>query len=99
MQDYNNEPNDQHQLPREHDGERANRCDADSREKPAKQPNQSGSTQEIESDECQKQNDEHFYSPLLNTVVNIFSFYCFYLLNVCSYCFLLNTFTSFVTTF
>lgn len=69
MQDYDNEPNDQHQLPREHDGERANGCDADSREKPAEQPNQSGGTQKIESDERQKQNDEHFYSPLLNTMV------------------------------
>lgn len=61
MQDYDNEPNDQHQLPREHDGERANGCDADSGEKPAEQPNQPGGTQEIESDECQKQNDEHFF--------------------------------------
>lgn len=69
MQDYDNEPNDQHQLPREHNGERADGRDADSREKPTEQPNQSGGTQEIESDECQKQNDEHFYFPFLNTMV------------------------------
>lgn len=49
VQDYDNEPNDQHQLPREHDGERADGRDADSREKPAEQPNQSGGTQEVES--------------------------------------------------
>lgn len=62
MQDYDNEPNDQHQLPREHNGERADGRDADSREKPAEQPNQSGGTQEVESGKCQKQqNDEHFF--------------------------------------
>lgn len=65
MQDYDNEPNDQHQLPREYNGERADGRDADSREKPAEQPNQSGGTQEIESDECQKQNNEHFYISFL----------------------------------
>lgn len=71
MQDYDNEPNDQYQLPREHNGERADGRDADSREKPAEQPNQSGGTQEVESGKCQKQqNDEHFfYSPFLNTMV------------------------------
>ena len=70
MQDYDNEPNDQHQLPREHDGERTDGRDTDSREKPAEQPNQSGGTQAVESGKCQKQqNDEHFYSPLLNTMV------------------------------
>lgn len=45
VQDYDNEPNDQHQLPREHNGERADGRDADSREKPAEQPNQSASMQ------------------------------------------------------
>lgn len=49
MQDYDNEPNDQYQLPREHDGKRADGCDADGGEKPAEQPNQSGGTQEVES--------------------------------------------------
>lgn len=60
MQDYDNEPNDQHQLPREYDGERADGRDADSREKPAEQPNQTGGTQEVESGKYQKQNNEHF---------------------------------------
>ena len=61
VQDYDNEPNDQHQLPREHDGKRADGRDADSREKPAEQPNQTGSTQKVDSGKRQKQNDEHFY--------------------------------------
>lgn len=60
MQDYDNEPNNQHQLPREHDGERADGCDADSREKLAEQPNQTGGKQEIDGGKRQKQNDEHF---------------------------------------
>ncbi len=64
MQDYDNEPNDQHQLPRKYDGERADGCDADSREKLAEKPNQTSGTQEVESGKCQKQqDDEHFYSP------------------------------------
>ena len=60
MQDYDNEPNDQHQFPREHDGKRADGRDTDSREKPAEQPNQTGSTQEVDSSSSQKQNDKHF---------------------------------------
>lgn len=60
VQDYDNKPNDQYQLPRKHDGERADRRDADSREKPAEQPDQSGGTQKIEGGKCQKQNNEHF---------------------------------------
>lgn len=60
VQDYGNEPNDQHQLPREHDGERADGCNADGGEKPAEQPNQSGGTQEVKSGKRQKQNNKHF---------------------------------------
>ncbi len=60
VQDYDNEPNDQHQLPREHDGERADERNADSREKPTEQPNQSGGTQEVKGGKRQKQNNEHF---------------------------------------
>lgn len=60
MQDYDNEPNDQHQFPREHNGERADGRDADSREKPAEQPDQTGGTQEVDGGKRQKQNDEHF---------------------------------------
>ena len=60
MQDYDNEPNDQHQFPREHDGKRADGRYPNSREKPAEQPNQSGGEQEIKGGKCQKQNNEHF---------------------------------------
>lgn len=52
MQDCDNKPNNQHQFPREHDGERADGRDADSREKPAEQPNQTGGTQKVEGGQC-----------------------------------------------
>ena len=65
VQDYDNEPNDQHQLPREYDGERADGRDADGGEKPTEQPNQSGGTQEVKSGKHQKQNNEHFYISFL----------------------------------
>ena len=60
VQDYDNEPNDQHRLPREYDGERADGRDADGGEKPAEQLYQPSGTQEVESGKCQKQNNEHF---------------------------------------
>lgn len=60
VQDYYNKPNDQYQLPRKHDGERADGRDADSREKPAEQPNQPGGAQEVKSGKRQKQNNKHF---------------------------------------
>ena len=60
VQDYDNEPNDQHQFPREHDGKRADGRDTDSREKPAEKPNQPGGEQEVKGGKCQKQNNEHF---------------------------------------
>ena len=68
-QDYDNEPNDQHQLPREYDGERADGCDANGGEKPTEKPDYPSREQEVKSGKRQKQNDEHFYSPLLNTMV------------------------------
>ena len=61
-QDYDNEPNDQHQLPREYDGERADGRDADGGEKPAE-------NRKSKAASAKKQSSKHFYSPLLNTMV------------------------------
>lgn len=62
VQDYGNEPNDQHQLPREHDGERADGCDADGGEKPAEKPDQSSREQEVDAKayQYQKQSSKYF---------------------------------------
>ena len=45
-QERDNEPNHQRQFPREHDGDRADGCYPNHREKPAEKPDQSSSTQE-----------------------------------------------------
>lgn len=61
VQKYDNKPNNQHQFPREYDGERADRRYSNSREEPAKEPYQPSGTQEVEGGKCQKQNNKHFF--------------------------------------
>ena len=70
-QDCDNEPNHQHQFPRECDNERADGRDADGGEKPAEKPDYPSREQEVDAKayQYQKQSSKHFYSPLSNSMV------------------------------
>ena len=60
-QDCDNEPNHQHQFPRECDNERADGYDANGGEKPAKKPDYSSREQEVDTKayQHQKQSSKH----------------------------------------
>ena len=60
-QDCDNEPNHQHQFPREYDNERADGHDANGGEKPAEKPDQSSREQEVDAKayQYQKQSSKH----------------------------------------
>ena len=60
-QERNNEPNHQRQFPRKHDGETADGCYPNQREKPAEKPDQPSSKQERNTEGNNRyQNSNHF---------------------------------------